>query len=101
MRANKPLHTDGASRPPLTTITVGQHDVTAWQQEQGRQQLAQSDWPEWWHWELELSPQLLKRMVDRGFSEAELRTMLHDATAHRPDVEPGRSAIDVRHNEAR
>lgn len=30
-----------------------------------------SSWPEWWHWEIELSPHLLKRMADRGFSEAD------------------------------
>ncbi len=33
-------------------------------------------WPEWWDWELELSPHLLKRMADRGFSELDLRAML-------------------------
>lgn len=34
------------------------------------------DWPPWWQWELELTPHLLKRMVDRGFTEVELREML-------------------------
>ena len=34
-------------------------------------------WPEWWNWELELSPHLLKRMVDRRFTEVDVRRMLH------------------------
>jgi hypothetical protein len=37
------------------------------------------EWPEWWEWELELTPHLLKRMVDRQFDEVDLRTMLADA----------------------
>ncbi len=36
--------------------------------------------PQWWGWEIELTPHVQKRMVDRGFSETELRTMLQDAT---------------------
>lgn len=35
--------------------------------------------PDWWDWELELTPHLLKRRVDRGFNEADARTMLEDA----------------------
>lgn len=34
--------------------------------------------PDWWNWELELTPHLWKRMVDRGFNEADVRTMLDD-----------------------
>lgn len=37
------------------------------------------DRPDWWDWELELTPHLLKRMSDRGFNEADIRTMLEDA----------------------
>jgi hypothetical protein len=37
-------------------------------------------WPDWWEWELDLSlPHLRKRMIDRGFSETDLLTMLEDA----------------------
>ena len=43
--------------------------------------------PPWWEWELELTPHLLKRMVDRGFTELDLREMLEDATNCDPDVE--------------
>jgi hypothetical protein len=36
-------------------------------------------WPEWWEWEIEYIPHLLKRMVDREFNETDLRTMLAEA----------------------
>jgi hypothetical protein len=39
------------------------------------------DWPDWWEWELEISPHILKRMVDRSFSETDLRLMLEAAPA--------------------
>jgi hypothetical protein len=54
------------------------------------------DWPQWWHWELECSnPHLLKRMVDRCFTEVDLRGMLQRASAYRPDVQPGRWVIET------
>ncbi len=52
--------------------------------------MAGQDFPEWWDWPLELSPHVLKRMVDRGFSEADLRTMLEDAQGISEDAAPGR-----------
>ena len=54
-------------------------------------------WPAWRDWELELTPHVLKRMVDRGFTEVDLRQMLEDASSFRPDVEEGRWAIVSRH----
>jgi len=57
-----------------------------------------TEWPDWWKWELELSPHLLKRMVDRAFSETDLRTMMEQATGlHEKDDEPGRWVVDTRH----
>lgn len=53
-------------------------------------------WPEWWDWELELSPHLLKRMIDRRFTEVDLRLMLDDAADCRRDVERGRWVIEAR-----
>lgn len=32
--------------------------------------------PRWWEFELELSPHVLDRMIDRGFTEADLRLMV-------------------------
>jgi len=57
------------------------------------------EWPDWWHWELELSQHLLKRMVDRQFNEIDLREMLEDAERYHPDVEAGRWAIETRHSD--
>ncbi len=50
-------------------------------------------WPEWWNWELELSLHLSKPMVDRGFSELDLRAMLEHARGYRPDIIEGRWVI--------
>jgi uncharacterized protein DUF4258 len=55
------------------------------------------EWPPWWDWELELSPHLLKRMVDRQFSEVDLRRMLEYAAGMREDVVEGRWIIETRH----
>ncbi len=32
-------------------------------------------WPEWWDWELEFSSHIEMRMVDRDFTEIDLRAM--------------------------
>jgi hypothetical protein len=56
------------------------------------------EWPDWWDWELELDlPHLQKRMLDRSFSETDLRTLLEDATGYHEDHEPGRYAIETWH----
>jgi len=44
-----------------------------------------------------VTPHLLKRMLDRRFTEVDLRRMLQRATAYGPDVCEGRFAIDTRH----
>lgn len=54
-------------------------------------------WPEWWEWELELSPHVLKRMGDRRFTEVDLRRMLERAACHREDVVEARWVIETRH----
>ena len=59
--------------------------------------LPKHKWPSWWDWELELSPHLFKRMVDRRFSEIDLREMLHQARNHRTDIVEGRWVIETRH----
>ncbi len=38
-------------------------------------------------------------MLDRGFSEVELREMLERATAYRPDAAAGRFVIETAHDE--
>ena len=42
---------------------------------------------------MEISPHLLKRMVDRRFSELDLRAMLERARGYRPDIMEGRWVI--------
>ena len=54
-------------------------------------------WPTWWDWEREFTPHVLKRMVDREFTELDLRHMLEDASSLRPDVEEGRWVVTARH----
>jgi hypothetical protein len=56
-----------------------------------------SQWPDWWDWELELSPHLLRRMADRRFSELDLRAMLERARGYRPDEIAGRWVIVTSH----
>jgi len=57
----------------------------------------QKQWPEWWEWELELTPHIEKRMIDRGFGEIDVRKMLASARRYRQDVAPGRWVIETRH----
>lgn len=38
------------------------------------------EWPDWWEWELELSPNLEKRMGERDFTKIDLREMLNRLT---------------------
>lgn len=54
-------------------------------------------WPEWWTWEVELTPHLEKRMEDRGFTEVDLRRMLGRAVAFRADVVEARYVIETVH----
>jgi len=59
----------------------------------------QKQWPEWWEWELELTPHLEKRMMDRGFNELDLRRMLARAHRYHPDVSPDRWVIETQHKQ--
>lgn len=54
--------------------------------------------PSWWNWDLEFSPHLLKRMLDRQFNEADLRVMLEIGCDCHADIEPGRWAIPTQHD---
>ncbi|MEI7866322.1 MAG: DUF4258 domain-containing protein [Candidatus Methylumidiphilus sp.] len=55
-------------------------------------------WPEWWEWEIEFTPHLLKRMEDRNFNEVDLREMLHRSKSYKKDIVEGRWVIEARHN---
>ena len=56
----------------------------------------QSDWPEWWQWELDSTDHLRDKMLERGFSEVDLRAMLHDARSLRRGKRPGRWIVSTR-----
>ena len=56
-----------------------------------------ADWPAWWDWELELSSHVLKRMIDRRFSEVDLRGMMSAAMDLREDREAGRWVVETSH----
>jgi hypothetical protein len=60
--------------------------------------LENASWPEWWEWELEFTSHVLKRMIDRRFSEIDLRSMLEEATSLREDDEPGRWVVETSHD---
>jgi hypothetical protein len=52
-------------------------------------------WPEWWAWDLELTPHVEKRMEDRDFSEVDLYSMLERAKGYRADVVEDRWVIET------
>lgn len=57
--------------------------------------------PDWWSWDLELTPHPLKRMVDRGFNEVDLRVMLSAPIGYYEARDEGRfiveATLDERH----
>ncbi len=53
-----------------------------------------TSWPDWWDWELELTPHLEQRMEERDFTEVDVRKMLAAATGFAPDVVEGRFLIE-------
>jgi hypothetical protein len=53
--------------------------------------------PGWWDWELEFTPHLLRRMVDRGFTETDLRDMLERARSVAPSAMFGRWEASCTH----
>ena len=63
----------------------------------GESLLSPYEWPSWWEWDLGLSAHLLKRMIDRDFTEVDLRRMLEQASRLRPDVVDGRWVVETRH----
>ena len=54
--------------------------------------------PEWWDFELELSPHVLDRMIDRDFSEADLRLMIEVAGDLHSSGSIGRWTLETNHH---
>ncbi|MGI9014713.1 MAG: DUF4258 domain-containing protein, partial [Phycisphaerales bacterium] len=57
-----------------------------------------ADWPDWWQYDVVISPHVVERMGERGFTEIDLRGMLEDATDYRESVMPGRFVLTTTHN---
>jgi hypothetical protein len=57
-------------------------------------------WPDWWNWEIELTPHVEKRMIQRSFNEIDLRKMLSHASGFSPDSEHGRYVIGCKRSKA-
>jgi hypothetical protein len=53
--------------------------------------------PDWWDFELELSPHVEERMIDRDFSEVDLRLMFEEADGLRPGTSIGRWNVETVH----
>jgi len=54
--------------------------------------------PEWWNFELELSPHVEERMIDRGFTEVDLRLMFEAARDIGPAATNGRWTVNTVHD---
>jgi hypothetical protein len=54
------------------------------------------EWPEWWSWEIQMLLHVQERMVDRSFTETDLRLMLEDAEDLIPSHVPGRWLVVAR-----
>lgn len=53
--------------------------------------------PPWWSWELELTVHVRKRVIDRGFNEIDLRTMLAGISRLVASADPDRWEAHCRH----
>lgn len=54
--------------------------------------------PAWWNFDLELSPHIEERRIDRGFSEVDLRMMVEAAGNVRPATTSGRWIVETSHD---
>ena len=58
-------------------------------------------WPNWWEWELEFSPHLLKRMLDRGLSDVDVRLMIEGTIGLRQAERAERWVVTATHDSRR
>ncbi|MFM7520425.1 MAG: hypothetical protein ACKO9B_08150 [Planctomycetota bacterium] len=54
--------------------------------------------PDWWNFELELSPQVEELMIHRGFTEVDLRLLRQAAEDIRPTATNGRWIVATVHH---
>jgi hypothetical protein len=55
-------------------------------------------WSDGWAWDLGLSPHIVKRRLDRGFSEVDLRCRMEGAKGLREADESGRWIVETKHH---
>jgi Domain of unknown function (DUF4258) len=56
--------------------------------------------PEWWEWEIEITPHAEKRMVQRNFTEIDLRKMLDSTYEIQQDMVGGRWVVKTQYHDA-
>jgi len=59
------------------------------------------EWPPWWAWELFMTTHVGERMLERGFTEIELRRIMEHATGYHRSQEEGRWVIETRRERRR
>ena len=52
------------------------------------------DQPQWWEWDLEFTPHIRKRMVQRNFNDIAVREMLDTCRQILPGSEPNRWTVE-------
>jgi hypothetical protein len=55
------------------------------------------DRPDWWEWDLAYTEHVEGRMLERGVSEVDLRTMLEGAVSIQQGRRPDRWSVQTRH----
>lgn len=60
---------------------------------------SESQFPEWWDWELSFTAHAELRMEQRGVTELDVRAMLERATRYEPSVVEGRFMIHAVHQQ--
>jgi hypothetical protein len=59
--------------------------------------MPKEDGPDWWRFDLELSLHVEERMIDRSFSEVELRLMMENPNGRRFGGSVGRLIVETVH----
>jgi len=58
-------------------------------------------WPDWWDWEIELTPHLQKRMERSRLQRGRPPAHVERARGHRADIVEGRVVIETERKRAR
>ena len=61
--------------------------------------MAKMNWPDWWKWELEITPHVEKRMELRDFTKIALGEMFDSARGYRKDEYEGRFVVESQYQQ--